>query len=230
MLVGLPVAFMLFAQAASAAPNDAAHAPTYGPVAASPLPPPKRSSDQTERECAPQNKDPNAKEIVVCAVKPDGYRLPPDIVEARRLKKEGATTRPNNPHETYADHSCAHVGPMGCRGAPTLDMLSVAATAAEISKRMAKGQEIGSVFETEKSPTDYQYYEMARKGREAREAAAMAKSAKAKAVAATKAFTAARQQSAEASGNGQEAPPASWNREAGQSAPANPIEQPNPAH
>ena len=76
---------------------------------------------------------------------------------------------------------------MGCRGAPTLDMLAVAATAAEISKRMAKGQEIGSIFETQKSSTDYQYYQMAKKEREEKEAAAAAKAAKAKALATTKA-------------------------------------------
>ncbi|HJP68446.1 MAG TPA: hypothetical protein VJ846_06050, partial [Sphingomicrobium sp.] len=98
--------------------------------------------------------------------------------------------RPRNPHETFADHSCAHVGPMGCRGAPTLDMLAVAATAAEISKRMAKGQEIGSIFQTEKSSTDYQYYQIAKKEREEKEAAAAAKAAKAKALAATKALAA----------------------------------------
>ena len=216
MPVGLPVAFMLFAQATSSAPAQVVHQPAYGPVAAAPSPPQTPPSDQTQRECAPQNKDPNAKEIVVCAVKPDGYRLPPDIVEARRLKKEGATIRPRNPHETYADHSCARVGPMGCRGAPTLDMLSVAATAAEISKRMAKGQEIGSVFETEKTSTDYQYYQMAKKDREDKEAAALAKSAKAKAIAATKAAAAARQQSAAAAGKA----PAAGNSPASGNAPA----------
>lgn len=187
MPVGLPVAIILFAQAAGSATTPAGVQPAYGPVAAAPSTPPPVPSDQTQRECAPQAKGPKGNEIVVCAVKPDGYRLPPDIVEARRLKKEGVTIRPRNPHETYADHSCAHVGPMGCRGAPTLDMLAVAATAAEISKRMAKGQEVGSIFQTEKSSTDYQYYQIAKKEREDKEAAAAAKAAKAKAIAASKA-------------------------------------------
>jgi hypothetical protein len=186
MPVGLNLALVLLAQASTASP-PAEGGLAYGPVAAVPSKPAAASSDQGQRECAPQNNDPNSNAIVVCAVKPDGYRLPPDIVEARRLKKEGVTIRPRNPHETFADHSCARVGPMGCRGAPTLDMLAVAATAAEISKRMAKGQEIGSVFETEKSSTDYQYYQMAKKEREEKEAAAAAKAAKAKALAATKA-------------------------------------------
>lgn len=186
MPVGLTIALVLLAQASVASP-PAGGAPAYGPVAAAPSKPASVPLDQTQRECAPQNEDPKSNAIVVCAVKPDGYRLPPDIVEARRLKKEGVTIRPRNPHETFADHSCAHVGPMGCRGAPTLDMLALAATAAEISKRMAKGQEIGSIFQTEKSSTDYQYYQMAKKEREDKEAAAAAKAAKAKARAATKA-------------------------------------------
>lgn len=186
MPVGLTIALVLLAQASVASP-PAGGTPAYGPVAAAPSKPASAAQDQTQRECAPQNEDPKSNAIVVCAVKPDGYRLPPDIVEARRLKKEGVTIRPRNPHETFADHSCAHVGPMGCRGAPTLDMLALAATAAEISKRMAKGQEIGSIFQTEKSSTDYQYYQMAKKEREDKEAAAAAKAARAKALAATKA-------------------------------------------
>ena len=186
MAIGLNFALVLLAQASAASP-PAGGAPAYGPVAAGPSKPAPVPHDQSQRECAPQNPDPKSNAIVVCAVKPDGYRLPPDIVEARRLKKEGVTIRPRNPHETFADHSCAHVGPMGCRGAPTLDMLAVAATAAEISKRMANGQEVGSIFQTEKSSTDYQYYQMAKKEREEKEAQAAAKAAKAKALAAAKA-------------------------------------------
>lgn len=197
MSAGLSVALALLIQAATAASpvvqaatsaNPGNSEPAYGPVAAVPSPPVSPPSDQSERQCVPQKQDPKANDIVVCAVKPDGYRLPPDIVEARRLKKEGVTIRPHNPHETFADHSCATVGPMGCRGTPTLNMLAVAATAAEISKRLAKGQEVGSVFETEKASSDYQYYLEAKKEREAKESAAAAAAARAKAVAATKAM------------------------------------------
>lgn len=175
MPVGLPVALLLFAQAATAADSPE---PAYGPAATTPAksaPPPSE-----DRECAPQP-NPKGNEIVVCAVKPEGYRLPPDIVEARRLKKEGITVRPHNPHETYADHSCANVGPMGCRGAPTIDFLAVAAVAAEISQRMAKGQPVGPVFETTPSSSDYQYYVEAKKEREAKESKAAADAAKARA-------------------------------------------------
>lgn len=184
MPIGLPVAFALLAQASSAStPADAQS--SYGPVAAA-TPKPK-VTPEPGRECANQNQDPNGNEIVVCAIKPEGYRLPADVVEARRLKKEGITGRPYNPHETFADRSCANVGPMGCRGTPTINLLAVAATAAEISQRLAKGQEIGSLFETEKSSTDYQLYQMARKSREEKEAAAEAKAVRDKAQAAAKA-------------------------------------------
>jgi hypothetical protein len=184
MTVGTPVALILLAQAVSAASPPPATPKAYGPAApaaSAPAPAPK-----PERECANQNADPKGNEIVVCAIKPEGYRLPPDIVEARRLKKEGITVRPHNPHEAYLDHSCANVGPMGCRGTPTLNMLAVAATAAEISRRLAAGQDVGSVFETEKSSTDYQLYQVAKKEREQKEAAAAAKAVRDKAQAAAR--------------------------------------------
>jgi hypothetical protein len=170
MAAGFPLALVLLAPAA-----------TYGPAAP---PAPKVAAPAAvapQRECAPQTSAPNANEIVVCAIKPEGYRLPPDIVEARRLKKEGNAGRPRSPHETYADHSCASIGPMGCRGTPTINLLNVAVTAAEISKRLAKGQEIGSIFETTPAPTDYQYFLEAKKKREEKEAAAAAKGTQAKA-------------------------------------------------
>ena len=174
MSAGLPVAFLIVAQAATAGQSA-----VYGPApsAAKPAAP----SPTNERECEAQPKAPKGNEIVVCAVKPEGYRLPPDIVEARRLKKQGETVRPHNPHETYADHSCATVGPMGCRGLPTVNLLAVAAVAAKISERLSKGQEIGSIFETAPSSSEYQLYLQAKKRREAKEAQAAATAAQAKA-------------------------------------------------
>jgi hypothetical protein len=177
MPAGLPLAIALFAQAT-------AH-PIDGPAAAQ-TPPPANQA-KADRDCAEQRRNPSSNEIVVCAVKPDGYRLPPDIVEARRLKRQGLAGRPHNPHETFADHSCATVGPMGCRGTPTVNMLAVTATAAQITERLSKGQEIGSIFQTQKVSTDYQLYLIAKREREAKEAEAAAKAAKAKAGAAAKA-------------------------------------------
>ena len=175
MIAGLPVVLALLAPAAT----------VYGP-AAPPAPKPA-SAPAADRQCAPTNPDPNAKTIVVCAVRPQGYRLDPDILAARRANSR-VTIWPHNPHETYADHSCATVGPMGCRGGPTINLLAAAATVAEMGLRLAKGQEIGSMFKTEPHPSEYQLYVEAKYEREAKEAEAAAK-AKAKADAAKAATT-----------------------------------------
>ena len=169
MPIGLPVAFLLFAQASSA---EAATAPAA--VSSAPAPP-----GSSQRDCIAQDNDPSANQIVICAPKPQGYRLPPDIVEARRLKKQGDTVRPHNPHETYADHSCATVGPMGCRGTPTLNLIAVAAVAAKIGQRLSNGQAVGTVFETTPSSSEYQFYLEAKRLREEKEAAAAAAKVKA---------------------------------------------------
>jgi len=164
MPVGLPLA--LFAQA----------------VAASPAPPPANptvSAKPAERDCAPQKPSANPNEIVVCAVKPQGYRIDPDLMEARREKKKGAAGRPKSPHETYADHSCATVGPMGCRGGPTINLLAAGLVAAQIAGRVAKGEEVGSIFKTTPEPTEYQLYLEAKKRREAKEEAEAAAKLKA---------------------------------------------------
>lgn len=130
-------------------------------------------------ECAPQTRTANPNEIVVCAVKPNGYRLDPDVLAARKAKKQGDPGRPRSPHETYADHSCSTVGPFGCRGTPTVNLIALAATAAKIGDRLAKGQEVGSMFETDPHPTEYTLYRQAKREREAKEAAAAAARVKA---------------------------------------------------
>src|SRR5689334_14268866 len=116
-MAGLPVAFVLFAQAASAA----APQQSYGPAPAA-APAPAAPVTGGIRECAPQPTPADSRDIVVCAVKPDGYRLPPDIVEAKRLKKQGDAGRPHNPHEAYRDNSCSRVGPGGCITGPAVNM------------------------------------------------------------------------------------------------------------
>jgi len=161
---GSPLIALLLAQAAAAS--------SYGPSAP---PAPKPVQAKPAQDCSPPSSSPRDNAIVICAVKPDGYRLPADVVEARRLKKKGDTGRPHNPHETYADKSCANVGPMGCTGTPAINLLAVAAVAAQISSRLAKGQEVGSIFETTPHASDYQYYLEAKKRREEKEADAAAK-------------------------------------------------------
>ena len=178
MPAGLSIALLISAQAATA----------YGPASspASIPAPTKVAANDCATQPAP---DPNSREIVVCAVKPNGYRLDPDVLAARRAKKKGEAIRPRNPHETFADHSCATVGPMGCRGQPTIDVFTAAAALATMAQRLSKGQEIGSMFQTEPTASEYQLYLEAKKQREEAEAD---KAAKAKAAAAQAAADAQR--------------------------------------
>ena len=171
MLAGLSVALMLSAQAASAS--------AYGPAPATAAPAPAAAP---AKECkTPNVPDPNSREIVVCAIKPNGYRLNPDVLEARRMKKKGESVRPRNPHETYANRDCATVGPMGCRGQATIDIFTAAAALATMAERLSKGQEIGSMFQTTPAKGDYALYLEAKHEREEQEADKAAKAAQAKA-------------------------------------------------
>jgi hypothetical protein len=156
MPAGLPTAILLFAQATS-----------YGP-ATQPAPEPAPVAAAKPDECA-QRPGLQTNEIVICAVKPDGYRIDPDLMTARRQKKQGLGSRPRSPHETYADKSCATVGPMGCRGAPAVNLLAAALVAGQIANRLAKGQEVGSMFKSDPQMSEYELYQQAKKQREAKE-------------------------------------------------------------
>ena len=181
MPAGLAFALAAAAQTVAAAPPSA-----FGPAATAATAPEGARSKQAQSECkTPAVPDPNSREIIVCAVKPNGYRLDPDVVTANRLKKKGESVRPRNPHESYADHSCATVGPMGCRGQPTIDIFTAAATVAMMAERLSKGQDIGEMFKTrpQDGSTDYQLYLQAKAEREEKEADKAAKAAQIKAAA-----------------------------------------------
>ena len=171
MPAGLPTAILILAQAASYGPP---------PAAAQATPPQAKPA-----ECAPQRPASN-NEIVICAVKPDGYRIDPDLMTAKREKKQGLGARPHNPHESYADKSCATVGPMGCRGTPTINLLAAALVAGQMANRLAKGQEVGSMFKTDPQMSEYELYQQAKKERETKEADDAAKALSDAARAATK--------------------------------------------
>jgi hypothetical protein len=68
---------------------------------------------------------------------------------------------------------------MGCRGQPTVNLIAVAAVAAQMSERLSKGQEVGSMFETTPTSSEYQLYQQAKKQREAKEEAEAAAKVKA---------------------------------------------------
>lgn len=190
MPVGLSVVFALLAQAASAAPanppppQDRA-SPEYGPpipiVRAAAKPPVKIAADTS---CETARASADTREIVVCAQRPQGYRLDPDVLEAQRELRNIRHGRPNRPLGTAPYNPCATVGPFGCRGGAMINIVQAAITAATMAQRLAKGEEIGSMFITDPQPDEYQLYVEIKHRREAEEAAAKAK-AKAAAAATT---------------------------------------------
>ncbi len=177
MLAGLFVAIAMLAQVAGAAPAN--------PRPPEPPKPPTQAADAeakaTDAEAKAADRCPvlpaNAQpgEIVVCAKRPEGYRLDPDVIEAKRAMRSGG--RPKRP-DRMRDTSCAVVGAAGCIGAnPGINLLGAALTAADMAARLARGEEIGSLFVTDPQRSEYQLYLEAKREREAKEAevAAVAK-------------------------------------------------------
>ena len=171
MLAGL-TALALLAQAAGA--------PTpYGPA---PPPQPKKPlAAAPADDCVKRQTDPNNREILICAPKIEGYRLNPDVIEARREMHTGG--RPTKPGPWNAKPNDCAVGPMGCQQAG-INLIGAALTAAEMAKRVAEGKEICSMFITDPHPSEYQLYLAAKARREAEEAEKKAAAVKAKAQAA----------------------------------------------
>lgn len=159
MIAGLPVALLMLAPA----PAQTQPAKTPPAAASDKCPTPPPGSDA----------------IVICPERPKGYRLNPDVMEARREVHSGG--RPTSPYPTPRP-DCASVGPAPCVTAG-IPLIGAALTAAEMAKRLAEGKEIGSMFKTDPHPTEYQLYLMAKARREQREAeeaaAAKAKAAQA---------------------------------------------------
>ena len=156
--------------------------PTTGATATAAPPSPATSQTPAARapsgdSCPAPSADSRA--IIICTQRPQGYRLNPDIMEARReAHRPGRPVRPGG----KGIPDCEHVGPFPCVSAG-IPLIGAALTAAEMAQRLAKGQEIGSMFVTDPQPSEYQLYQMAKARREAEEAEKAA-TAKAKATAA----------------------------------------------
>ena len=178
MSLGVILAAAALAQAADApaaaapaapAPAAAQGAPAYGPA----VPPPPKTPTSIaapRKDCSPKTPDPETGAIVVCVIKPNGYRLDPDIMAAKKAKRAADHGRPLNRTEKVADSTCA-VGPHACVDTG-VNLLAVALTAAQMAERLAKGQEIGSMFVTDPQMSEYQYYQLAKKERERAQAVA----------------------------------------------------------
>lgn len=137
---------------------------------------PAGATPKTAAACSPTA--PQGDTIVICTQRPNGYRLNPDIMEAKREMRSAG--RPVRPSVEAPRPDCATVGPMPCVSAG-INLLAAAVTAAEMAKRLAAGQEVGSMFLTDPTPDEYHLYLMAKARREAEEeqkaATAKAKSA-----------------------------------------------------
>lgn len=192
MPAGLSVAVALLAQVAAADPAAAAPVdpppaasagPTYGPTpppAAKPRP--KVAVAKPSDACRTRPPSADATEIIVCAERPQGYRLDPDV---RTAKRQARSSRPTRSMAHMKDSNCASVGPMGCTGQAGINLVGAALTAVQMATRALQGQNVGSMFVTDPQPSEYQLYIAAKRQREAAEAEAAAKAAaKAKAAAA----------------------------------------------
>jgi hypothetical protein len=165
---------------AQAAPAAAATAPQPASPNASSTPA-ASAAQAAATGCGKPSTD--SREIVICTERPQGYRIDPDVLEARReMKNHSRPVRPGGTVRPY----CATVGPQPCMQAG-VDLIGAALTAVEMAKRAAQGKEVGTMFLTDPHPTEYQLYEMAKARREAENAEKTAASVKAKAQAAAKA-------------------------------------------
>jgi hypothetical protein len=168
MSAGVILAAAMLAQAD--APPPSSPVPSYGPAESAPPKTAAANPGPERKACSPEAPDPDSDTIVVCVVKPEGYRIDPDVLAAKKAKRDADAGRPLNRSEKLADTTCS-VGPHGCVDTG-VNLLAVALTAAQVADRAAKGQDVGSVFKTDPQLTEYEYYQLAKAEREKKESEA----------------------------------------------------------
>jgi hypothetical protein len=157
-MASMSLAFLVFAFAQAAAPP--------AQPAAQPAAPAIQPGEPAPDDCAAERPSADSRRITICAQRPNGYRLNPDIMEARRELKSGG--RPTRPGATVRP-DCAAVGPAPCT-IGGINLIGAALTAAEMAERAVKGQDVGKMFVTDPHPDEYHLYLMAKARREAEEA------------------------------------------------------------
>lgn len=150
---GVAMAVLMLAQVASAPADPPAPAVVSTPV------------KQAEDTCALSRESAEKGEIIVCAPRPQSYRLNPDVMVAKKAMRGGGKP---NPPERFRDTSCMVVGPMGC-GNGGVNLLAAAMTAARMADKLSNGENIGTMFITDPHPSEYQLYQQAKREREAKE-------------------------------------------------------------
>ena len=134
----------------------------YGPLVPA-APPEPKPLQVVEDNC--KSRDPD--EIVVCAEKPEGYRIDPSVMGAQR-EAENAS-RSASAAVPAAQASCS-ASPSGCgSGLEGLDLLNVAVVLGTMAVRAAKGDDWTKAFKTG-GPDEYQLYQQAKRRREAHDA------------------------------------------------------------
>ena len=145
-----------------------AQAEAAAPAAEEPKPPltAETADDESCKDARQQGTD--TRTITICAQRPQGYRLNPDVMAAKRIKRTGRGAAPKQP-ENFKQDSCATVGPMGCRGQGIFDIPSAAIATVQMVAKAAKGEDVGKMFQTDKQLSEYELYLLAKAQREARE-------------------------------------------------------------
>ena len=140
-----------------------------GPPAPPEAKPPTTVESASDESCAEAERgSADTRTITVCAQRPQGYRLNPDVMAAKRIKRTGRGAAPRPP-ENFKRDECATVGPMGCRGQGVIDIPSAAIAAAQMIGKAVKGEDVGAMFQTDKQLSEYELYLLAKAEREARE-------------------------------------------------------------
>lgn len=167
--------------------SAAAQPAAGGAVQTSARPAPQAQAKPAEQDCDRARQTADERQIVICAQRPQGYRLNPDIMEAKRELKKGA---PAPPLGRYSRPDCATVGPIPCT-MPGINLVGAALAAATMAEKAAKGENVGEMFVTDPHPDEYHLYLMAKARREQEQAEAAAKKARAEAQAKAQAKAAA---------------------------------------
>ena len=139
----LDAIFLLLAQAEAAPPPPPSPAPA----------PPVTAETVTDETCEDARPNADTRTITVCAQRPNGYRLNPDVMAAKRVKRGGRGAAPK-PAENFKRDECATVGPMGCRGQGVIDIPSAAIAAVQMVAKAVQGEDVGKMFQTDKQMSE----------------------------------------------------------------------------
>jgi hypothetical protein len=164
---------LMAVQVAGAAPAATAPVPASAPVAqgetagppAPPKPRPKLPASLTPSGCSTSlPTEPGV--ITVCAPPPEGYRIDPDVIRAKKIARDH--TLPKG-REALRDTSCATVGPMGCRGGGGISVVGAVLTAANMITTAVEGGNVAKLLVTDPQPSEYEIYLAAKADREVAE-------------------------------------------------------------